>query len=223
MKENTSYTRVTGYLHKIFKYVHEYFFAGELPAPTITIQSTPRCYGHFTPWKSWTTSKDGEQIGQVEINLGAETLNRPIENTVATMIHECVHYYCYLHNIKDTSRNGSYHNKRFKAEAEKRGLTISYDGRIGWSITEPGEDVINFCIEYNLQDIFIHRNGAYYMPAGGTKGTHGKAGAGEDGEEPKKKTNNSIKWVCPECGMIARTTKICRMMCMDCMKELEKA
>ena len=61
------------------------------------------------------------------------------------------------------------------------------------------------------------------MPAGGTKGTHGKAGAGEDGEEPKKKTSNSIKWVCPECGMIARTTKICRMMCMDCMKELEKA
>lgn len=223
MKVNTSYNRTITYLTKVFKYINEYFFNNELETPVITIQSTPKAYGHFTPWKSWTTAKDGEQIGQVEINLGAETLNRPIENTVATMIHECVHYYCYLHNIKDTSRNGSYHNKRFKAEAEKRGLTISYDGRIGWSITEPGEDVINFCIEYNLQDIFIHRNGAYYMPAGGTKGTHGKAGAGEDGEEPKKKTSNSIKWVCPECGMIARTTKICRMMCMDCMKELEKA
>ena len=59
------------------------------------------------------------------------------------------------------------------------------------------------------------------MPSGGTKGTQGTAG--ENGNEPKKKTGNSIKWICPECGMIARTTKICRMMCMDCMKELEKA
>lgn len=223
MKENTSMTRVITYLTKIFKYVNEYFFENELDTPVITVQSTPRSYGHFTPWKSWTINKEEKKIGQVEINLGAETLNRPIENTVATLIHECVHYYCYLHDIKDVSRGGSYHNKRFKAEAEKRGLSISYSEKIGWSITEPTEEILNFCIAYGLQDIYIHRNGTCYMPAGGAKGTQGKTGTGEDGEEPKKKTGNSIKWVCPECGMIARTTKNCRIMCMDCMKPLERA
>lgn len=224
MKENTSYSRVIAYLNKVFKYINEAFFDNELPVPVITTQSTPRAYGHFTPWKSWTIDKAGEKIGQVEINLGAETLNRPIENTVATLIHECVHYYCYLHDIKDTSRGGSYHNKRFKEEAEKRGLIIEYDSRIGYSVTKPSERILDFCINYSLQDIYITRNGGRWMPSGGTKGTQGTAGEdGKDGNEPKKKTGNSIKWICPECGMIARTTKICRMMCMDCMKELEKA
>lgn len=222
MKENTSYNRTIEYLNKIFKYINTEFFNDELPKPVITIQSTPRAYGHFTPWKSWTTEKDGEKTEQVEINIAAETLNRPIENTVATLIHECTHYYCYLHDIKDVSRGGSYHNKRFKTEAEKRGILIEYSPSIGWSITEPGEEVINFCINYNLQDIYISRKGGSWMRTGGTKGTQGKTGTGEDGEEPKKK-GNSIKWICPKCEMIARTTKECRIMCMDCMQPLEKA
>ena len=52
------------------------------------------------------------------------------------------HQWCYERGVKDTSRGGTYHNKRFKAEAERRGLLIGYDSRIGWSVTKPGPALI---------------------------------------------------------------------------------
>ena len=48
MKQLTSYNRVAGYLNKIFDLLNDRFFEDELSRPTITIQSTPRAYGHFT-------------------------------------------------------------------------------------------------------------------------------------------------------------------------------
>lgn len=48
MKQLSSYVRAVGYLNKLFDLINERFFSGELVRPTITIQSTPRAYGHFT-------------------------------------------------------------------------------------------------------------------------------------------------------------------------------
>ena len=48
MKELTSYNRVAGYLNKIFDLLNSRFFESELSRPTITIQSTPKAYGHFS-------------------------------------------------------------------------------------------------------------------------------------------------------------------------------
>ena len=48
MKELTSYNRVAGYLNKIFDLLNAEFFESALSRPTITIQSTPRAYGHFS-------------------------------------------------------------------------------------------------------------------------------------------------------------------------------
>ena len=48
MKELTSYNRVAGYLNKIFDLLNEEFFESALSRPTITIQSTPKAYGHFS-------------------------------------------------------------------------------------------------------------------------------------------------------------------------------
>ena len=48
MKELTSYNRVAGYLNKIFDLLNVTFFENALSRPTITIQSTPRAYGHFS-------------------------------------------------------------------------------------------------------------------------------------------------------------------------------
>ena len=47
MKELTSYNRVAGYLNKIFDQLNERYFESALSRPTITIQSTPKAYGHF--------------------------------------------------------------------------------------------------------------------------------------------------------------------------------
>lgn len=98
MKELTSYNRVAGYLNKVFDLLNNEFFEGALSRPTITIQSTPKAYGHFTLSKDTWVSKLGETH---EINIGAGTLSRPIENVCATLLHEMVHYFNYENGIQD--------------------------------------------------------------------------------------------------------------------------
>ena len=69
-----------------------------------------------------------------------------------------VHYYNYENGIQDCSRGNTYHNKRFKREAENRGLLITHSDKYGWSHTEPTEELLDFVIENGLTDILINRN-----------------------------------------------------------------
>ena len=103
MKQLSNYKRVTGYLDKIFNLLNQNYFSGELPKAVITVQSTPKAYGHFTCYDAWHCADTGFK----EINIGAGTLDRPIENVTATLLHEMIHEYCFIHQIKDTSRGGS--------------------------------------------------------------------------------------------------------------------
>lgn len=48
MKDTIKTSRTAGYLEKIFRAVNTDWFGGELEEPIITIQSTPRAYGHVT-------------------------------------------------------------------------------------------------------------------------------------------------------------------------------
>ena len=112
MKELTSYNRVAGYLNKVFDLLNAEFFENALSRPTITIQSTPRAYGHFSLREDTWVSKLG---GTHEINIGAGTLARPIEEVAATLLHEMVHYYNYENGVQDCSRGNTYHNRRFKS------------------------------------------------------------------------------------------------------------
>lgn len=203
MKQLSNYKRVTGYLDKIFNLLNQNYFSGELPKAVITVQSTPKAYGHFTCYDAWHCADTGFK----EINIGAGTLDRPIENVTATLLHEMIHEYCFIHQIKDTSRGGSYHNKRFKAEAERRGLQIDYDSRIGWSITSPTEDLLNFCIENDLTDILIARNDLIGFNPAITRGK---------GTASTTRRSSYRKHICPKCLSTARTTKDMKLICGEC-------
>ena len=211
MKELTSYNRVAGYLNKIFDLLNEEFFENALSRPTITIQSTPKAYGHFSLRDDAWISKNGKSH---EINIGAGTIARPIEEVAATLLHEMVHYYNYENGIQDCSRGNTYHNKRFKACAESHGLCVSYSDKYGWSHTEPSESLLDFVIENGLSDILINRNEFSGFQITGT-GTH--SGTFE-GTEPKK--SSSRKYICPCCGMSIRATREVRVKCMDCDEQL---
>ena len=130
MKQLTSYNRVAGYLNKIFDLLNAEYFENELSRPTITIQSTPKAYGHFSLKDDTWVSTIGNSH---EINIGAGTLARPIEEVIATLLHEMVHYFNYQNGIQDCSRGNTYHNKRFKAAAESRNESIA-----GFGITGTG-------------------------------------------------------------------------------------
>ena len=82
MKQLTTYNRAAGYLNKIFDLLNAEFFESSLSKPTITIQSTPSAYGHFSLRDDAWVSKTGISH---EINIGAGTLARPIEEVTATL------------------------------------------------------------------------------------------------------------------------------------------
>lgn len=110
-------------LENLFSKFNARFFADKLEKPVITVSPdhTRGAYGWCTGWKAW---KAGEDEGHYEINLCAEYLNRPFEETCGTLIHEMVHLQNLQDGVQDTSRSGTYHNKKFKETAEAHGLTV---------------------------------------------------------------------------------------------------
>lgn len=214
MKETVKTSRTAGYLEKIFRALPAKYFGGQLEEPIITIQSTPRAYGHVTVAKAWHKGTSTRH----ELNIGAGTLDRPIENVVATMLHECVHLWNMQQGIQDTSRGGAYHNKKFRDAATARDLDISYDPRIGWSITQPTDALCEFVLEQGWEDIKMHRIEWSIPPRGAGSGN---AAGGEAGTAPTTNGNSHhLKYVCPCCGNSVRATKEVRILCMDCGKQM---
>ncbi len=107
---------------------------GELPPVVIIIASgTDRkqhVYGHHAPdrWYVGTSQR-------AEIMISGEGLHRDARSVLGTLLHEAAHALAATRGIKDTSRQGRYHNKHFKALAEELGLKVASDLTIGWSLT----------------------------------------------------------------------------------------
>ena len=216
-------SEITSFLEHAYGVLNEVYFESSLPPVVITVQSSPKAYGHYTTWDAWRQDEKGYR----EINLGAESLSRPIENTIATLIHEMTHHYCAMAGIKDTSRGGgtgggsgtgTYHNKKFKEQAEKRGLVIGYDPRIGHSLTSPSQQLIEFIESQGWTGIDLSRTG-WYGSTGGADG--GSGGDPDGGAETGKKKSNVRKYICPTCGCSVRATKEVHIGCLDCGVPME--
>ena len=215
MKELTKISRVAGYLEKIYRFANADFFGNELGTVVITLKATPEAYGHISVGERWSVNEEGKR----ELNISTSYLSREITEVVATLLHEMVHEYCLIKGIKDTSRGGTYHNKRFKEIAESMaGLAIDYDKRIGWSVTSPTEQVLDFCIRHDLTDIQMCDHSGFgrgifgggSSPTVGTPGNTGKV----------KKPSSTRKYICPCCGLSVRATKAVNIKCMDCDEQL---
>ena len=211
MKELTSYNRVAGYLNKVFDLLNVEFFEATLSRPTITIQSTPKAFGHFSLRNDTWISKNGRTH---EINIGAGTLARPIEEVVATLLHEMVHYYNFVNGIQDCSRGSTYHNRKFRDSAEAHGLVVDHHEKYGWTITSPSDRLLQFCLDNDLADILINRNEFFsYKGTGG--GTHSPAPP-----TAINKTSSTRKYLCPCCGNSVRATKAVNIACLDCRQQM---
>lgn len=217
MKKTIKTSRSAGYLEKIFRTINADSFGGVIEEPIITIQTTPGAYGHVTVGKTW---KRGEETRH-ELNIAADWLDRPIENVVTTMIHEMVHLYNIQNGIQDCSRGGSYHNRKFKTEAEKHMLKIDKDERYGWTITSPTDELLEYILLQGWEDLEMSRG--VHFGFGGVGG--GKAAGGSGGVQggvQKPKGSNSRKYVCPCCGAIVRATRDLELICKPCMVDFER-
>ena len=211
MKELTSYNRVAGYLNKVFDLLNREFFENALSRPTITIQSTPKAYGHFSLRDDTWISKNGQTH---EINIGAGTLARPIEEVAATLLHEMVHYYNHINGVQDCSRGSTYHNRKFRDSALEHGLLVRCHDKYGWAITSPSDLLLQFCLDNDLTDILINRND-FFCYRGTGDGTRGTA-------PPTliTKTSSTRKYICPCCNSSVRATRLVNIACMDCQKPM---
>jgi hypothetical protein len=54
---------------------------------------------------------------------------------LATLLHEAAHALAHVRGIKGTSRQGRWHNAKFKALAEELGIEVTKDTKLGWSTT----------------------------------------------------------------------------------------
>lgn len=216
MKETVKTSRTAGYLEKLFRALNQDFFNGEVDEPIITIQSTPRAYGHCSVQKVWKV-KDEERR---ELNMSADYLTRPIEETVATMLHEMVHLWNLKNNIQDCSRNFTYHNTKFRDKAREIGLLVDHDDRYGWTITSASEQIIDYIISKGWEEIQMNHGfyGGWIAPTGGADKDKGTQSGGKPTKGTGEKKGNSRKYVCPDCGMIVRATRIVRVKCADCDK-----
>lgn len=89
-------------------------------------QSSSTKYGHFDPEK-WTTENATN-----EIMISGESLSRGAVDTMGTLLHECAHAMAHTRGIKDTSRQGRYHNVAWSKLAIEIGLQPIKDKRIGF-------------------------------------------------------------------------------------------
>jgi hypothetical protein len=139
-------------------------------------------WGHFAAGR-WAHSDDDQettegaegQPGLHELFVAGEGLRRPVEEVFATLLHESAHCIAHTRGIADTSRQGRYHNKRFKKVAEEVGLVIDHDQSIGWSVTRlppsTGEAYVDELAEL-AEALHVYRHADRHMIAGKRKDTN---------------------------------------------------
>lgn len=190
-------------LKRIFDLCNRTFFNNELKDCMITVQSTKKSVlGYCTSAPVWATT-DNEKATHYEINFSAENLNRAVEDITATMIHEMVHLYNAMNQIKDTSNNYVYHNKKFKREAEYRGLIIEVAPIIGWSVTRLSPETLIKLKEFKINDDAF----AFYRKSFELQKT--------------KKPVVMNKYRCPGCETKISSRKELNIICGDCNQPFE--
>lgn len=188
-------------LENAFYSFNEKLFDGKLPKPIITLQrDTEKAKGWYTKWKAWklTDWTEDDERGFYEINICPDYTNRPCMEVLETLVHEMVHMFCNENDISDTSKKGTYHNKRFKEQAEKHGLTTFESEKHGY-LTDGFNDVgLKVAAEVAKE---LHFDFWRYQPP--------KAKA-------TKKPKTMFKYVCPKCGAKVWSNKRVNVKCGDC-------
>lgn len=79
---------------------------------------------------------------RAEVLVGGEGLRCGAVDVLGTLLHEAAHGLAQTRGVKDTSRGGRYHNRRYRALAEELGLEVAETPPIGWSATTVPEATV---------------------------------------------------------------------------------
>ncbi len=86
--------------------------------------------GHFAAG-AW--DRGGQEVS--ELFVGGEGLREGARGVLITLLHEGGHGMAVTRGVKDTSRQGRYHNARYRQLACEIGLEVSRHEQLGWSLS----------------------------------------------------------------------------------------
>lgn len=104
----------------------------EIP-DVVVVLGTGQVNGKLEAWGSWTTNEwsvNGKLTG--EFMLAGEAASKGAEFVLETLIHEAAHALNAARGIKDTSRQGRYHNQHYADAAIELDLSVEKDATYGW-------------------------------------------------------------------------------------------
>lgn len=78
-------------------------------------------WGHFRA-EGWRLREEGAVLRRHELFLAGEALAKGARQVLQTMLHEGAHTLARVRDLKDTSRQGRWHNKTFRRLSEEMGL-----------------------------------------------------------------------------------------------------
>ena len=224
-----------------YDFLNQRFFESTLSKPVITFQPDEKnkALGWFIPHRIW---KGEDGFREFEINLSANFLDRPVEEIAATLLHEMCHQYAYMTAVKDTCRDGYYHNHEFGDIAIKHGLVVKKTKRDGYAQTALSETAIAIVSEFREDESFLFRKLtnedmleevqhdmiAEAKKKGGTKPCSIEEWNQEIARRLKekiekanaRKKSSTRKYVCPNCGQSVRATKEVNILCGDCNEKM---
>ena len=95
--------------------------------------------GHFAAMR-WTHADAAQTVGASgstlgEVFVGGEGLALGAVDVLGTLLHEATHALAHVRGVKDCSRQGRYHNRKFRDLADEMGLDVREVPVIGWSDT----------------------------------------------------------------------------------------
>lgn len=189
-------------LMNTYNKLNAHIFDNELPKVIITFEPGQKkgAFGWIYTDKTWEQGKED----RYNINISSDYLNRPAVDIVATLVHEMCHLYALVNDIKDTSRSGIYHNKKFAEIANTHMLKATETEHIGYR-TEASPELSDW-VNDNCPFTEIRLRKKLEIIK-------------EKGDNTTKQSTR--KYVCPSCGLIIRATKECRVQCIECEKEME--
>lgn len=194
-------------LYRIFAILNENKFDSALPEPVITIYKTKgRTLGHFTVDRVWVDKNDAdnEETSYYEINIDPRWFSdRTSAEVVETLLHEMCHYRNKIAGINDC--NGSNHNKKFKALAESVGLIVEKGGSVGYGYTSLSDGLKKYIEEEVKPD---DKAFEYFR-------------TGKADKEKKPKIKKMFKYICPDCGQIAKGKEDISIVCGNCAVDME--
>src|SRR5690606_12694570 len=148
--------------------------------------------------KRWVRGDDDVH----ELFVGGEVVARGAGDVRGTLLHEAAHGIAAARKIQDTSRQGRYHNAKFRALATEVGIDVEHSTRLGYSTTTvPAATAEKYAAEIAQLTgaINAYRRSESVVMSGGVGGDGGGIG------NTRTSSNNGLSLACG-CGRKIRAS-----------------